>query len=77
MPPIPVPPPLPPPPIWPMPKFKITIEDLDHEGADIFLTAVQPKVALHEATLASFNHLYTSETAPTQLVLFDPSLLIH
>ena len=60
-----------------MPKFKITIEDLDHEGADIFLTAVQPKVALREATLASFNHLYTSETAPTQLVLLDPSLLIH
>ena len=73
MPPIPVPPPSPPPPLppkkWPIPKFKITIEDLDHEGADIFLNAVQPKVALREATIASFNHLYTTETAPTKLVL--------
>ena len=72
MPPIPVPPPSPPPPPpkkWPIPKFRITIEDLDHEGADIFLNAVQPKVALREATIASFNHLYTTETAPTQLVL--------
>ena len=63
MPPIPVPPPL-----WPMPKFRIIIEDLDHEGADIFLTAVQPKVAMGEAVTASFRQLYTPETAPTQLV---------
>jgi hypothetical protein len=67
-------PPIPVPPLWPMPKFKITIEDLDHEGADIFLTAVQPKVALREAAIASFNHLYTLETAPTQLV-FDHHLI--
>jgi hypothetical protein len=66
--PISVPPPLPPP-LWPMPKFKIAIEDLDHEGADIFLTAVQPKVALREAAIASFKQLYTPETAPTQLVI--------
>ena len=65
MPPISVPPPLP---QWPIPKFKIIIEDLDHEGADIFLTAVEPKVALREAAIASFKHLYTPETAPTQLV---------
>ena len=71
MPPIPVPPPIP---TWPMPKLKLTIEDLDHEGAEIFLTAVQPKVALREAVIASFKQLYTLETAPTQLVfsnLFD------
>ena len=65
MPPISVPPPL-----WPIPKFKLTIDDLDHEGADIFLTAVQPKVALRDAAIASFKHLYTPETAPTQSV-FD------
>jgi hypothetical protein len=69
MPPLPLPPPL-----WPMPKFKFTIEDLDHEGADIFLTAVQPKVALREAAIASFKQLYTPETAPTQLV-FDHHLI--
>ena len=64
--PISIPPPLPP--SWPMPNFKITIENLDHEGAVIFLDAVQPKVALREAAIASFKHLYTPETAPTQLV---------
>jgi len=59
MPPVPIPPP------WPIPKFKLTIEDLDHEGVDIFLTAVQPKVALREAVIASFKWLYTPETVPT------------
>ena len=72
MPPISVPPPSPP--VWPIPKFKITIEDLDHEGADIFLKEVQPKVALRESAIASFKHLYTPETAPTQLV-FDHHLI--
>jgi hypothetical protein len=57
-----------------MPKFKVTIEDLDHEGADIFFTTVQPKVALREAAIASFKHLYTPETAPTQSV-FDHHLI--
>lgn len=49
---------------WPIPKFKLTIEDLDHEGVDIFLTVVQPKVALRDAVMASFKWLYTPETAP-------------
>lgn len=74
MPPISVPPPLPPLPLWLLPKFKLIIEDLDHEGADIFLAAVQPKVALREAAIASFKHLYTPETAPTQSV-FDHHLI--
>ena len=60
---------------WPIPKFKLTIEDLDHEGVDIFLSAVQPKVALREAVIASFKWLYTPETVPTQLVFND--LLNH
>ena len=51
-----------------LPKFKLTINDLDHEGVDIFLSAVQPKEVLREATIASFKHLYTPETAPTQSV---------
>jgi len=59
--------PIPPPPLWPMPRLKFTIEDLDHEGAEIFLTAVQPKVALREAVIASFKQLYTPETAPTHV----------
>lgn len=71
-------PPLPPPPShpWPIPKFKLTIEDLDHEGVDIFLAAVEPKVALREAVIASFKWLYTPETAPTQLV-FNHLIINH
>ncbi|CAA7268062.1 unnamed protein product [Cyclocybe aegerita] len=49
---------------WPIPKFNLRIEDLDHEGADIFLGAVKPKEALREAVMASFNHLYTLQTVP-------------
>lgn len=66
MPPVSIAPPPSPP--WSIPKFKLTIEDLDHEGVNIFFTAVQPKVALREAVIASFKWLYTPETAPTQLV---------
>ncbi|KAF8956074.1 hypothetical protein BDZ97DRAFT_221473 [Flammula alnicola] len=36
----------------------------EHPGADVFFEAVHPKVALHEAVLASFKWLYTPETAP-------------
>jgi len=61
MPPAPVPPPSPP---WPVPKLLFRIEDLDHEGADVFLEAVQPKVALREAIAASFKWLYTEATVP-------------
>jgi hypothetical protein len=57
-----------------LPKFKISIDDLDHEGVDIFLSAVQPKVALREAAIACLKQLYTPETAPTQLV-FDHHLI--
>jgi hypothetical protein len=70
-----MPPPPSPPPPWPMPKLKFTIEDLDHEGADIFLTAVHPKEALHQAVIASFRQLYTPETAPTQLGVYHHHLI--
>ncbi|KAF8167508.1 hypothetical protein B0H34DRAFT_646728 [Crassisporium funariophilum] len=63
MPPAPVPPPLP----WPIPKFNLRIEDLDHQGVDIFLAAVQPKVALREAVIASHKWLYTQDTAPMKV----------
>jgi len=62
MPPTPIPPPPYP---WPVPKFHLRVDDLDHEGADIFLSLIQPKVALRQAVLATFNWLYTPETAPT------------
>ncbi|KAJ3503053.1 hypothetical protein NLJ89_g8606 [Agrocybe chaxingu] len=49
---------------WPIPKLNLRIEDLDHEGADIFLGAVKPKVALREAVMATFNQLYTLKNVP-------------
>jgi len=76
MPPAPLPASLP----WPVPKLHLRIDDLDHEGADIFLNAVQPKVALREAILASFNWLYTPETVPRTYEFFphvtSPSLIV-
>ncbi|KAF9532103.1 hypothetical protein CPB83DRAFT_848347 [Crepidotus variabilis] len=67
MPPVPLPPPA-----WPMPLLKLRIDDIDHEGAGIFLEAVNPKLALHTAVAASFKWLYTSDTVPkhvTQVLL--------
>jgi len=61
MPPTSIPPPSRP---WPVPKLHLRIDDLQHEGADIFLNAVNPSDALHEAVVASFQWLYTLETAP-------------
>lgn len=61
-----------PPPLWPVPKLDLRIDDLDHEGADIFLNAVQPKVALREAILASFKWLYTPETVPRTYEFLRP-----
>ena len=51
-------------PEWPIPLFKLKIEDLDHEGADIFLSAVKPHIAMCEAVMASFEWLYDPETVP-------------
>lgn len=51
---------------WPMPSLQLYIDDLDHEGTEIFLNAVNPKVALHDAVMASFKQLYTPETVPRQ-----------
>ncbi|KAF4612091.1 hypothetical protein D9613_004105 [Agrocybe pediades] len=49
---------------WPIPKLHLRIDDLHHEGVDIFLNVVNPKEALHEAIMASFQWLYTPETVP-------------
>lgn len=61
MPPIPVPEPS-----WPIPKFALRIDDLNHPGASIFFDAVKPLAALRDATIASFKWLYTPETVPNQ-----------
>ncbi|KAH9486411.1 hypothetical protein JR316_0000475 [Psilocybe cubensis] len=52
---------------WPMPKLNIRVEDLDHEGVDIFFGAVKPKEALKTSVLASFNQLYTLSNVPTNV----------
>ncbi|KDR85565.1 hypothetical protein GALMADRAFT_218662 [Galerina marginata CBS 339.88] len=52
---------------WPVPKFHIRVEDIDHEGVDVFYGAIKLKDALHEAVMASFNCLYTLETVPTNV----------
>lgn len=54
---------------WPMPKLNIRVEDLDHEGVDIFFDAVKPKDALKTSVLASFNQLYTLTNVPTKYVI--------
>ncbi|KAF8913224.1 hypothetical protein CPB84DRAFT_1841612 [Gymnopilus junonius] len=61
MPPAPLPPPSQP---WPLPQLHLRIDDLEHEGCDILLGAINPKTALREAVLASFNWLYTPDTVP-------------
>ena len=52
------------PPDWPMPRLQLRIEDLDHEGTEIFLNAVNPQVAMREAVMATFRRLYTPESVP-------------
>jgi len=63
MPPAPVPPSQP----WPVPQIRLRIDDIEHEGADIFFDAVKPKGAMQEAVHASFKWLYTPETVPTNV----------
>ncbi|TFK41986.1 plant basic secretory protein [Crucibulum laeve] len=68
MPPPPPVAPIPPPKPWPMPKFHLRVEDLGHEGASIFFESVgNPITALQDAVVASFEWLYTRETAPTNV----------
>lgn len=51
-------------PHWHIPNFVLRVEDLDHEGASIFLDNVKPKEALKLAVEASYAWLYTPLTAP-------------
>ncbi|KAF9486422.1 plant basic secretory protein [Pholiota conissans] len=47
-----------------MPKLLIRVDDLAHEGADVFFGAVNAKEALNAAVMASFKWLYTLEDVP-------------
>ncbi|KAI6120722.1 hypothetical protein EDD16DRAFT_1705636 [Pisolithus croceorrhizus] len=51
-------------PHWHIPNFVLKVEDLDHDGATIFLDNVKPKEALKLAVEASYAWLYTPLTAP-------------
>jgi hypothetical protein len=59
---------------WPMPKLSIKVVDLAHEGVSVFFGAVNPKQALEEAVLASFETLYTLSNVPTKYVFELSSL---
>jgi hypothetical protein len=65
---IPAPAPAPTPQPWLLPKLKLHIEDLGHEGASIFLGAVNPKDALKIAVEASHRWLYTQDNPPPKSV---------
>ncbi|KAF9453896.1 BSP-domain-containing protein [Macrolepiota fuliginosa MF-IS2] len=60
-------PPTPPSTEWPIPKFLLRVDDLDHEGASLFFANVQPYDALREAVLWTFTILYTQETVPRKV----------
>jgi hypothetical protein len=57
-------PPTPPEVSWPIPKFNLRVDDLNHEGAKLFFANVDPFDALHKAVLSSFTILYTPDTVP-------------
>ncbi|KAF5323415.1 hypothetical protein D9611_005548 [Ephemerocybe angulata] len=62
---------------WPLPRIKLHIEDLDHEGAAIFQGAVNARDALHLAVQASYRWLYTVDNPPpkvTQILLILRSM---
>ncbi|KAH7885991.1 hypothetical protein F5I97DRAFT_1936936 [Phlebopus sp. FC_14] len=50
-----------------MPTFILRIDDLDHQGAAIFLDSVNPRDALKLAVEASYTSLYTSLSVPTHV----------
>lgn len=50
--------------LWPMPKFVFSVEDLHHEGVDIFNKACKPIDALTRAFEGVFETLYTLDTVP-------------
>jgi len=60
------PPPKPPlpPGEWPIPTFRIRVDDVGHPGAQLFFEHLKPYEALKEAVLTVFKWLFTLETVP-------------
>ena len=59
---------------WPLPKLVLRIDDLDHEGATVFLGAVNPKQALQIAVQASHQWLFSAANPPPECVCFYNTL---
>lgn len=62
-------------PVWPMPKLSIKVVDLAHEGVGVFFGAVNPRKALEEAVMASFETLYTLSNVPTKYAFLKFDLI--
>lgn len=64
-----IPAPAPPaPPPWPLPRLRLQIDDLEHEGASVFLDNVNPKQAMTTAVRASYRWLYSEDNLPPKSV---------
>jgi len=52
---------------WPIPTFKLQIDDLSHPGVKLFFDNVNPIQIMHDAAVAVFQWLYvTTDKAPKQ-----------
>lgn len=49
---------------WPIPTFRLRVDDLNHPGAQLFFKNVNANEALKDACIASFVWLYTLESVP-------------
>ncbi|KDQ63167.1 hypothetical protein JAAARDRAFT_120420 [Jaapia argillacea MUCL 33604] len=64
MPPPPLPPNKPAPPTWPIPKFDLRVEDLEHPGAKLFFKHIDAPSVLRTAVTTVCSWLYTEATVP-------------
>ncbi|TVY81773.1 hypothetical protein LSUE1_G004201 [Lachnellula suecica] len=55
-------------PEFPLPKLRLEIRDLNHDGTQEFLTAVTANKALHKAVQSVLSLLYQSKNSPTTTV---------
>ncbi|KAH8099248.1 plant basic secretory protein [Cristinia sonorae] len=52
---------------WPIPHFRLRVEDLSHPGAQLFFEQVNPLQSLHNAVVEVFKDLYTPDTVPQEV----------
>jgi hypothetical protein len=52
-------------PSWPVPKFILRVDDLNHPGVQVFLDNVNPGNTLQDAVIATFTWLYDQGSVPT------------